>query len=279
MTVLIDAAELAEQIAAGSSPRLLDVRWALGGPPGLPLYRSGHIPGAVYVDLDTELARIGEATDGRHPLPELDTVQAAARRWGLHQGDAVVVYDDLAGMSAARAWWLLRYAGVSDVRLLNGGLAAWTRAGLALETGENHPPTGDIRLNYGSMPVLDIDDAAALPDAGTLLDARGAERYRGDSEPIDPRGGHIPGALSAPTADNLDPEGYFLPVEALEDRFAALGVAADAPVGVYCGSGITAAHEAIALTLAGFEPAVYPGSWSQWSNHPERPVATGAAPR
>ena len=277
--LLIEPAELAGQLAAASGPRVLDVRWALGGPPGLSLYRAGHIPGAVYVDLDTELARSGEPTDGRHPLPQLDTLQAAARRWGLREGDQVVVYDDLSGMSAARAWWLLRHAGVSDVRLLDGGLAAWTRAGFALETGQQHPPVGDIRLAYGSMPVLDIDAAAALPDHGTLLDARAAERYRGDAEPVDPRAGHIPGAVSAPTADNLDPNGCFLSPAALADRFSALGVAEGEPVGVYCGSGVTAAHEAIALTLAGFAPAVYPGSWSQWSNYADRPAVTGAAPR
>jgi thiosulfate/3-mercaptopyruvate sulfurtransferase len=282
MSILITAPELAALLVVGPVPRILDVRWKLGGPDGRGEYRRGHLPGAVYVDLDTELAGHGEPDDGRHPLPAANDLQTAARGWGLHDGDTVVVYDDLGNLSAARAWWLLRNAGVADVRLLDGGLAAWRAEGLPVVVGEEPVAVGTITLVSDRFLTLDADGAAALARDGVLLDARAAERYRGDIEPVDPRAGHIPGAVSAPTAGNLDEDGRFLPVAALRARFEALGVrngaAAEeraADVGVYCGSGVTAAHEAVALTLAGFTPALYPGSWSQWSNLPDRPVATG----
>ncbi len=277
MPTLIQADELASELAASTPPRLLDVRWKLGGPPGRPLHAAGHIPGAVYVDLDTELAGHGLPTDGRHPLPGVEVLQAAARRWGLNPGESVVVYDDLSALSAARAWWLLRYAGLSDVRVLDGGLAAWIAAGFELESGDVVPEPGAVELAYGHLPALDADAAASLARDGVLLDARAGERYRGEVEPIDPRAGHIPGAVSAPTTDNLGADGRFLPPDVLASRFAALGVTADAPVGAYCGSGVTAAHEVLALELAGFEGVVFPGSWSAWSNDPDRLVATGAS--
>ena len=162
------------------------------------------------------------------------------------------------------------------MRLLDGGWSAWSAAGLPTTTDAADPTPGAVALEYGHLPVLDIDEAAALPEHGMLIDARAAERFRGDVEPIDPRAGHIPGAVNAPSADNLGPDGRFLSPARLVERFASLGVDSEHPVGVYCGSGVTAAHDALALTIAGFEPALYPGSWSQWSNHPDRPAATGA---
>ncbi|TFB55302.1 sulfurtransferase [Cryobacterium tagatosivorans] len=258
--------------------RLLDVRWKLGGPPGRTEYLAGHLPGAAYVDLDEELAGHGAPTDGRHPLPSIDVLQEAARRWGLNDGDTVVVYDDLGNLSAARAWWLLRHAGVRDVLLLDGSLAAWRDAGLPLVAGEEPIAPGAVTLAYGRLATLDVDAAAALPGTGVLLDARAAERYRGDTEPIDPRAGHIPGAISAPTTLNLGPDGGFLPAGELRARFERLGVTDAVDVGVYCGSGVTAAHQAAALAVAGFRAALYPGSWSQWSNLPGRPVETGDLP-
>ena len=276
MNPLIDSRELAEALAAPEPPRVLDVRWKLGGPPGRSEFERGHIPGAVYVDLDTELAGHGDPTDGRHPVPAIADFQAAARGWGLNDTDAVVVYDDLSGMSAARAWWLLRYAGFPNVRVLDGGLSAWQADGGALESDATVPKPGTVTLAFGALPTLDADAAAALASSGVLLDARAVERYRGDVEPVDPRAGHIPGAVSAPTAGNLDAGGRMLPAATLAERFIALGAAADAPVGVYCGSGVTAAHEALALEAAGFSAVLYPGSWSAWSNDPRRPVATGA---
>ncbi|MFC6508150.1 sulfurtransferase [Promicromonospora citrea] len=288
--VLVDVATLAAdlQVGAGAGPAIdpaegrpvvLDVRWALGMTDGHEQYRAGHLPGAVYVDLETELAAHASPAHGRHPLPSAAAFQEAARRWGVSAGSRVVVYDSVGGTSAARAWWLLRYFGVADVRLLDGGIAAWTAQGLALEPGEVTPEPGDVVVRAGGMPVLDADEAAALADgAGVLLDARAGERYRGEVEPVDPQAGHVPGAVSAPTTENLRPDGRFLSTADLRRRFADLGVPAggDPAVGVYCGSGVTASHEVAALAVAGVPAALYPGSWSQWSNDPSREVATGA---
>jgi thiosulfate/3-mercaptopyruvate sulfurtransferase len=272
--VIVSAPDLARELDGPRPPRLLDVRWQLGGPPGIDQFRTGHLPGAVYVDLDTELAAPPSTAAGRHPLPAVADLQAAARGWGLRQGEAVVVYDEAGGVSASRAWWLLRWAGVADVRLLDGGLGEWTAAGLPVGTDEPAVEPGDVLLTGGGMPTIDADGAAGWSQDGVLLDARAGERYRGEVEPIDSRAGHIPGAISAPTADNLAADGTFLPADDLTRRFAALGAAAGADVAVYCGSGVTAAHEAVALTIAGHTPVLYPGSWSQWSGDPERPVAT-----
>lgn len=272
MSILIQPDEL---MASTGRAVLLDVRWRLGGPPGRDDYLAGHLPGAVFVGLDTELAAHGEPQDGRHPLPSIEALQAAARRWGIGDGDAVVAYDDSGCLAAARAWWLLRWAGLHDVRLLDGGLAAWVEAGGALETDDVVPEPGGVTLDGGHLPAIDIDGAAAY--AGVLLDARAAERYAGEVEPVDPKAGHIPGAVSAPTTDNLR-DGRFLPADELRRRFETVGVGEGVEVAAYCGSGVTAAHEVAALAIAGFDAALYPGSWSQWSNHDDRPVATGTTP-
>jgi 3-mercaptopyruvate sulfurtransferase SseA len=276
VTVLISAADL---LAADRSRTvLLDVRWALGDDRGPEHYRDGHLPGAVFVDLETELADPPSPAEGRHPLPSLQRLEAAARRWGIREDDAVVAYDATGGLAAARAWWLLRWGGLTGVRLLDGGLDAWVRAGGPTEAGNVVPEPGDVTLTGGGMPVLTIDEAAALPSSGILLDARAGERYRGEVEPIDPRAGHVPGAVSAPTTENLAPDGTFKPGAELAARFAALGVAPGDRVGAYCGSGVTAAHEVAALAVAGIDAALWPGSWSQWSADPGRPAATGAEP-
>lgn len=294
--VLVTVAELAADLGldgtdpAPDPPVLVDVRWALAAPgeryDGLAHYRTGHLPGAVFADLESELSATPSLAEGRHPLPGTAQLQAAARRWGVGTDSRVVVYDASGGLAAARAWWLLRYFGLRDVRLLDGGLSAWKRAGLPLEMHDVEPSPADVVLRPGHLPTLTASDAAALAssDDGVLLDARAGERYRGEVEPIDPRAGHIPGARSAPTAENLTAEGTFRPAAELRERFAALGVTGGRPsgapprVGVYCGSGVTAAHEAVALATLGIEAALYPGSWSQWSSDPSRPVATGAAP-
>lgn len=253
---------------------LLDVRWALGDPDGRRHYLDGHIPGAVFVDLETELAAPPSPKHGRHPLPVLADLQAAARRWGISASSRVVVYDATGGTAAARAWWLLRWGGLTDVRLLDGGWTAWRASGADVATGDSAAPEpGDVELSGGGMPIIDIDAAAAWPDNGVLLDARAGERYRGETEPIDPRAGHIPGAVSAPTTANLTADGHFLATEELRQRFADL--AGDRRVAVYCGSGVNAAHQIAALAVAGVDAALYPGSWSQWSSDPERPAATG----
>lgn len=276
MDVLISADVLLASTAP--PPVLLDVRWALGDPHGRDHYRAGHLPGAVFVDLDAELAAPPSAALGRHPLPAPSDLQAAARRWGVRSDSDVVVYDDGGAMAAARAWWLLRWGGHSRVRILDGGLRAWVAAGGAVDVGEVVAPPGDVVLVGGGLAVLHADDVAALAasPSGVVLDARAGERFRGEVEPIDPVAGHVPGAVSAPTAANLDPAtGRFLPRAVLAQRFASLGITAGTTVAVYCGSGVTAAHEVAALAVAGVDAALYPGSWSQWSNDPSRPVATG----
>ncbi|GAA2394347.1 hypothetical protein GCM10010170_108200 [Dactylosporangium salmoneum] len=277
--VLITVAELADP--ARGDVRLLDVRWRLGDPTGHAQYLDGHIPGAAYADLDTELAAPPADGLGRHPLPDVTDLQAAARRWGINVGDTVVAYDDNGNLAAARAWWLLRWAGVADVRLLDGGLAAWRAAGHPIATGEEQREPGDVVLTAGGLPSAGPDEVARLlADGGVLLDARAAERYRGEPNSIDPRPGHIPGALSAPTTENLTAEGTFRDPAELAERFAALGVTPGRPVGVYCGSGVTAAHQIAALRLAGVDDVVlYPGSWSQWATLPGRPAVVGPEPR
>ncbi|MFC9352257.1 sulfurtransferase [Arthrobacter sp. NPDC057013] len=276
MDTLIDVAGLNARMAAGQRTVVLDVRWALGDTEGRSHYLKEHIPGAVYVDLPTQLADPADPGRGRHPLPSLARFQEAARSWGLCDGDVVVAYDDAGNTSAARVWWMLRDAGVRTVYLLDGGLAAWRSAGLPLEGGPVEPETGDVTLAGGGMAVTDADGAAGWSAAGVLLDARAGERYRGEIEPVDPRAGHIPGAVSAPTTGNLDDDGRFLPAEKLRERFASLGVDATTPTAVYCGSGVTASHEIAALEIAGFSAALFPGSFSEWSNDASRRVATGA---
>ncbi|MER8043813.1 sulfurtransferase [Streptomyces sp. NPDC094032] len=275
MKPIISASELVSESAGATPPVLLDVRWTLGGPPGRPEYEAGHLPGAVYVDLDAELAG-PPGSGGRHPLPDVAAFGAVMRRAGVSADRPVVVYDGGLGWGAARAWWLLRWAGHPDVRVLDGGLAAWTGE---LSKDIPTPLEGDFAPAPGALGLLDADAAASLARSGLLLDARAGERYRGDVEPIDRIGGHIPGAVSAPTTENVAPDGCFLPADALTARFAALG-AADAPeVAVYCGSGVSGAHEVLALEIAGFPAALYAGSWSEWSSDPARPVATGPDPQ
>ncbi len=200
-----------------------------------------------------------------------------ARRWGLRQGETVVVYDDWSSISAARAWWLLSRSGIADVRVLDGGLRAWTEAGLALEAGDVSHPPGDVELTELTGRIATIDDAAAWPASGVLLDVRAAERYRGEVEPMDPAAGHVPGAVNLPAAAYLD-QGRFRDAAAMREVFAGVGATPEVPVAAYCGSGVTAAHTALAGAVAGLDVTVFPGSWSQWSNTPGRPVATGPTP-
>jgi thiosulfate/3-mercaptopyruvate sulfurtransferase len=279
VTILISATDLAEQLSR-QDLRVLDVRWTVMQPDGRPDYLAGHIPGAVFVDMDTELSDHSVTGRGRHPLPSAGALEQAARRWGINPGDTVVVYDDWNAQAAARAWWLLRAGGVPTVLLLDGGWAAWKRAGLTTATGDVEPEPGTVTISgLDALPTVDIDAVAAQAGGGdhVVLDARAGARYRGDEEPLDPRAGHIPGAVSAPTSENLSADGTFLPAAELRARFAAIG--ADAlPVSVYCGSGVTATHQIAALAIAGYDATLFPGSWSEWSNDPARPVATGAEP-
>ncbi|WP_030563209.1 sulfurtransferase [Streptomyces aureocirculatus] len=284
MNVIISTSELASDLAGGEPPVLLDVRWQLstakaaGEPPfdGRAEHAAGHIPGAVFVDLDADLAGAAGA-GGRHPLPDLGHFGSVMRAAGVSADRPVVVYDGGQGWAAARAWWLLRWTGHPSVRVLDGGLAAWAGD---LESGEVTPAAeGTFVPEPNSVDLLDADAAAALARSGLLLDARAAERYRGDVEPIDRVGGHIPGAVSAPTAENVAADGRFRPVDELATRFKSLGASSTSPVGVYCGSGVSGAHEVLALAVAGIPAALYVGSWSEWSSDPARPVATGPDPQ
>jgi thiosulfate/3-mercaptopyruvate sulfurtransferase len=255
---------------------VLDVRWDLGWPPGAgrERYLEGHIPGASFVDLETALA--GPPGDGgRHPLPEADVFGDAMRAAGVSAGRPVVVYDAGSSTSAARAWWLLRYFGHERVFVLDGGFGGWLAAGHAIERGAVAVEAGDFVPRPGGMPLLDASGAARVADAGVLLDARAAARFRGEQEPVDPVAGHIPGAVNVPGTELLRLEGGLLGVEGLRARFEEAGVRDGAPVGAYCGSGVTAALEVLALSVAGFDAALYVGSWSDWIRDPSRPVATG----
>ncbi|MBG0830616.1 sulfurtransferase [Planomonospora sp. ID67723] len=270
MSPLITPADLAELDGAA----ILDVRWTLGGPPGIEEYRQGHVPGAVFCDLNADLAA-PPGPGGRHPLPEAERFQSSMRRLGVSGSRPVVVYDGADSTAAARAWWTLRYFGHPDVRVLDGGLRAWTTEGRPVSADVPQPPPGDFTARPGGMPLLDADGAAELAADGILLDARAAERYRGEVEPIDPVAGHVPGAISAPTWENVDPAGRFHLPEFLRERFNTLGAVPGMEVGAYCGSGVTAAHQVLALEVAGIPAALYVGSWSHWVADPSRPVATG----
>ncbi|WJV45690.1 sulfurtransferase [Streptomyces flavofungini] len=284
MNAIISASELASDLASENPPVLLDIRWQLsvakaaGEPPfdGRAEHAAGHIPGAVFVDLDADLAGPAGA-GGRHPLPDVEHFGPVMRAAGVSADRPVVVYDGGQGWAAARAWWLLRWAGHPSVRVLDGGLAAWTGE---LESGE---VTASVAGTFTPVPEsvgrVDADGAAALARSGLLLDARAAERYRGDVEPIDRVGGHIPGAVSAPTTENVAADGRFRPADELAARFKSLGASDASEVGVYCGSGVSGAHEVLALAVAGIPATLYVGSWSEWSSDPARPVATGPEPQ
>jgi thiosulfate/3-mercaptopyruvate sulfurtransferase len=271
---LIPAAELLDvQVSAGLDHHVtvLDVRYQMGGPGGFGEYAVGHVPGAAYVDLDSALAD-APGPRGRHPLPEVAVFEAAMRRAGVRGDRPVVVYDDWGGRAAARCWWLLVFHGHPDVRVLDGGWPAWLRAGGAVETGEVSPAPGDFTADPGHLPVLEVDDVLAFASAHTLVDARNAERYRGEVEPVDPVAGHVPGAVNVPTGANLRDDGTFRSADELREVYGGAFREPDGQVAAYCGSGVTAAHDVLALAVAGIDAALYPGSWSEWVADPDRPV-------
>jgi thiosulfate/3-mercaptopyruvate sulfurtransferase len=279
---LVDAATLARHL---DDPRwvVVDCRWQLTDPRlGPRRYAEGHIPGARYADLDTDLSGPRTPHSGRHPLPDPAAFARRAGGWGIGDDVQVVAYDDAGGAYAARLWWLLRWLGHDAVAVLDGGITAWTAAGGALE---REPPTVSARHFRGApddarwLDSAEVEAALADPRR-VLLDARGAARYSGAEEPIDPKAGHIPGAASAPFTGNLDADGRFLPATELKARFAALlgGRSADAAV-VYCGSGVTACQDLLALEHAGLPGAqLYAGSWSEWVRDDARPVRVGDQP-
>jgi thiosulfate/3-mercaptopyruvate sulfurtransferase len=273
---LITAAELRAVLA---DVVVLDVRWSLGATDPRGEHAAAHIPGSRYVDLESELTG-GAASpgQGRHPLPEPHGFAASLTTWGVGPSTSVVAYDDNGGMSAARLWWLLRWIGHDDVRVLDGGLAAWRAAGLEVVAGPDRPAVPSewpLVARPGSMATVTADDILRGA-VDVLVDARAAERYRGEVEPVDPVAGHIPGAINVPTAGNLRADGTFLEPADLRRRFEAAGVVGGEPVVTYCGSGVTAAHELLALEIAGLggRAALYPASWSGWVSEPGRPVVT-----
>ncbi|PRA08386.1 sulfurtransferase [Arthrobacter sp. MYb211] len=270
MNTLISAAELAAKLA-DESLVLLDVRWVLGRDDGQEHYAAGHIPGAVFVEMETELSGATGAHTGRHPLPEPADFEAAARRWGIGADSFVVAYDDSGALAAARAWWLLRHAGFENVAVLDGGLDAWKERGGHLATGIETREPSEVALSWGGMPVLEYQELASY--SGTLIDSRATARYLGIQEPIDPVAGHIPGARNRPTTDNLDAQAKFFSAERLAAAFAKIAPE-NLPLAAYCGSGITATHQVLAAEHAGRTAALYPGSWSQYCSYPQSPIAT-----
>ena len=277
--VLIRADDLIRLVSHGDPPTGLDVRWRLDRPDGRADYLAGHIPGAAYVSLDDELSDHDRTGSGRHPLPSGADLQAAARRWGVRNSRPVVVYDDWNRAGSSRAWWVLTAAGIADVHILDGGLSAWRAAGGEVRSGEELPVPGDVTVGNddiyaGGRATLTAQQVSDGP-VDILLDARAPERFRGDVEPVDPVAGHIPGAGNLPSTSVLAADGTFLPDDRLIELFRAAGIDGPASVGVYCGSGITASVLLAALSVAGIDAALFPGSWSQWSSEPNRSVALG----
>jgi len=271
MSPLVSAAALDDLLGAVT---VLDVRYQMGGPGGIDLYLAGHVPFAQYVDMDAALAApAGEG--GRHPLPDPEVFGAAMRKAGVFADRPVVVYDDWQGRAAARCWWLLRHHGHRDVRVLDGGWSAWVAAGGAVEDGLRLPILGDFQPGPGTMPVLTADEVPDFVERGVLVDARAPERFRGEVEPVDPVAGRIPGAVNVPTGVNLRADGTFREQAELLALYAVEGVGPDEEVGVYCGSGVTATHNILALATAGIDATLYPGSWSEWITDGSRPVAKG----
>jgi thiosulfate/3-mercaptopyruvate sulfurtransferase len=270
---LVDVTELRGRRDA---PTILDVRWTLGGG-GQAAYQAGHLPDAVFVDLDTVLAG-PPGSGGRHPLPDPEELQAALRAAGVRAGQPVIVYDTGGAPptgAAARAWWVLRWAGLPDVRVLDGGYYAWLAEGGPVTVEVPDPAPGDVTVTPGSLPTVDASGAAGVIETGVLLDARVPARFRGETEPVDKVAGHIPGAVNAPFGDTVDDAGRLRAPAALRGYFAERGVDPGRPVAAYCGSGVTAAQTVLALTVAGFDPALYVGSWSEWITDPSRPVDVG----
>jgi thiosulfate/3-mercaptopyruvate sulfurtransferase len=276
-TSLISADALARLLESPhGAPPILDVRWQLATGADRDAYLESHIPGAAFVDLDRQLAD-PPSERGRHPLPSPERFGAEMQALGVSASRPVVVYDAGPATAAARAWWLLRYFGHPQIAVLDGGLAAWVAAGYPLEGGAVSNAAGDFVARPGGMPVITAAEAEKLATDGVLLDARAHERYSGFVEPVDPIAGHIPGARNRPTTENVDPSGCFLESATLRAAFERLGIGDGVRVAAYCGSGVTAAHEVLALELAGYHAALYPGSWSEWITDPDRPVARDPA--
>ena len=277
-TPLVSPEQLIAALASGATPLLVDCSFDLADvDAGERAYAQGHLPGAIHAHLDRDLCGAKTGRNGRHPLPVRSDWAATLARLGVTPARAVVVYDAQGGMYAACAWWMLLWAGHREVRVLDGGLQAWKAAGGAVESGVVAPVAAPAPYPLGDSLVASVDADALQQSLGrvTLLDARAGERYRGEVEPLDKRAGHIPGARSRFFKDNLAADGRFRPAAELRAAFEAFG-AAPADVVHQCGSGVTACHNLLAMEAAGLAGSVlYPGSWSEWSSDPARPIAVG----
>jgi thiosulfate/3-mercaptopyruvate sulfurtransferase len=296
-TTLIEPAQLAESLAGDWV--VVDCRFDLTRPQwGASAYAAGHVPTAVYAHLDRDLSSPVTPKTGRHPLPAPEQLAETFAGWGIGAGIQVVAYDQGNGAHAARLWWLLRWVGHQEVAVLNGGFAAWQQAGLPIETtaaqrrGESQDAglrraltsgLGGAKALGGVVSTAELERAvregALTSGQSVLVDARGADRFAGQNETIDPVAGHIPGARNHPFARNVDAEGRFLPAGELRERWmATLGATKPESVIAMCGSGVTACHNLLGLEIAGLTGArLYAGSWSEWIREPERPVARGAS--
>jgi thiosulfate/3-mercaptopyruvate sulfurtransferase len=282
-SLLINVDELRAALVRPDAPILIDVRWIISGSQP-EAFADGHVPGARFVDLETELSDPSITPDvaGRHPLPSANAFTATVRSWGVTATTPIVAMDDFSSVGAARAWWLLRYFGHQHVRVLDGGWKAWVSAGGSVEVGPGDRADRTVsdaaafEAVAGGMPTIGIDDVDNWVADRVLLDARPAERFRGEVEPMDPVPGHIPGATSLPTFSLVDDTGRFRSDAELRALLDAAGVGVDATIATSCGSGVTAAHTSLALALLGIDTTVFPGSYSQWSRTPGRPIATGA---
>ncbi|OPX54210.1 thiosulfate/3-mercaptopyruvate sulfurtransferase [Oceanospirillum multiglobuliferum] len=281
LDALISAEQLALQLAQPNPPVVLDCRFSLqDAQAGRNAYLQQHIPSAQYADLDQQLSDpVQKGVTGRHPLPSEQRLLAAMQTWGINTEQAVVVYDQNNGaMAAARAWWLLRYAGVQQVQVLNGGLDAWIAAGQLCNTGEEAAKVTIDHANIKPSWQTDwlYDAQQIIQQQPNLLDARGIERFAGEVEPIDPIAGHIPNAQCLPFTQLVDVTGRFLPKTELKTQLEAQALDSSKPLVAYCGSGVTACHLILAYVIAGLpEPKLYAGSWSEWITDTTRPVATG----
>lgn len=281
-TTLIDAPSLVEalrwsRLGQNAPIVVLDARHALNDPEEGPRrYRAGHIPGAHHAHVDRDLSSMPRPGTGRHPMPDVDDFIATCSRWGIGSGVQVVVYDDWGGAWASRAWWMLRYYGHEAVAVLDGGIAAWTAAGGTLETASPSPAPRTFHGHPGAMPTVTTWELTTRAPR-CLVDARAPERYRGDVEPVDPVSGHIPHARNIPFSQNTDKDGKFLAPDVLRAKYlAALDGLPPSDAAFYCGSGVTAPHDILAMHVAGLPgSALYPGSWSEWIRNPMRPVAKG----